>query len=44
MKISLVSISDITEFNIVFEMLLEVQNMLQANRPNVTSVKDGDCV
>ena len=44
MKVSLVSIPDITESNIVFEMLLEVQNMLQATRPNVTSVTDGDCV
>jgi len=44
MKVSLISISDITESNIEFEMLLEVQNMLQATRPNVTSVKDDDCV
>jgi 3,4-dihydroxy-2-butanone 4-phosphate synthase len=44
MKVSLVGISDITECNIVCEMLLEVHNMLQATRPNVTSVKDRNCV
>jgi len=44
MKVSLVCISDITESNIVSEMLLEVQNVLQATRPNVTSEKDSECI
>jgi hypothetical protein len=44
MKVSLVSVSDITECNIVWEMFLEVRNVLQATRPNVTSLKDRNCV
>jgi hypothetical protein len=44
MKVSLVSISDITECSVVCEMFLEVRNMLQATRPNVTSLEDRNYV
>lgn len=43
-KVSLVSVSDITKCNIVCESFLEVRKILQAIRPKVMSLKDGNNV